>query len=194
MPVKPPAPRHTSEDLGNKLIISIPSLKTWFLTIYLGFCIIIWAIFELLIPGAFLFNRNSVDTPPVLFLVFSFILLTVFGLFLIYNFAWQVTGKELIEVTTEFIIIRRVNLGLSSPKEYSSNFIKELRVSSSNMNLNHPMLIWSYSYYYPWHPHNMGSLAFDYGARTFRFGGGVDEAEAKQILAEIQQKYPQYKN
>jgi hypothetical protein len=40
----------------------------------------------------------------------------------------------------------------------------------------------------------MGSIAFDYGARTFRFGSGVDEAEAKQILAEIQQKYPQYKN
>jgi hypothetical protein len=39
-----------------------------------------------------------------------------------------------------------------------------------------------------------GSLAFDYGARTFRFGTSIDEAEAKQIVAEIQQKFPQYKN
>ena len=34
-----------------------------------------------------------------------------------------------------------------------------------------------------------GAIAFDYGARTYRFGGGVDEAEANQIIATIKERY-----
>jgi hypothetical protein len=30
-----------------------------------------------------------------------------------------------------------------------------------------------------------GTVAFDYGARTYRFGRGIDEAEAKQVVAEL---------
>ena len=37
-----------------------------------------------------------------------------------------------------------------------------------------------------------GVIAFDYGAKTFRFGSGLDEAEAKMILIEIAQRYPHY--
>ncbi len=37
-----------------------------------------------------------------------------------------------------------------------------------------------------------GIITFDYGAKTFRFGSGLDEAEAKMILSEITQRYPQY--
>jgi hypothetical protein len=36
------------------------------------------------------------------------------------------------------------------------------------------------------------SLAFDYGARTVRFGRGMDEAEAIQILERVGAKFPQY--
>ena len=34
-----------------------------------------------------------------------------------------------------------------------------------------------------------GVLAFDYGARTYRFGAGLDEAEAKQVVIAIKQRY-----
>lgn len=112
---------------------------------------------------------------------------------MIHDFAWQVSGREIVEVSTQGITIRRVALGLGPSKEYSANTIKELRASPSNINLNR-LTQRNYNYSYPWHENDIGTLAFDYGARTFRFGGGVDEAEAKQIVAEIQQKYPQYKN
>ena len=36
------------------------------------------------------------------------------------------------------------------------------------------------------------SLAFDYGAKTIRFGRGIDEAEATQLLERIIAKFPQY--
>ena len=31
-----------------------------------------------------------------------------------------------------------------------------------------------------------GTIAFDYGAKTFRFGDGLDEAEGRQIIKKIQ--------
>ena len=31
---------------------------------------------------------------------------------------------------------------------------------------------------------DLGVIAFDYGARTVRFGSGIDEAEASLVLAE----------
>ncbi len=55
------------------------------------------------------------------------------------------------------------------------------------------MMAWGSSYY-PWLGNSVGTLAFDYGAKTFRFGAGIDEAEAKQIVAEIQNKFPQYRS
>jgi hypothetical protein len=194
MPVKPPTPKHKSEELRDKLIILIPNPKHWFMEFFLGLWLVFWSLGELLALGALIFNRNGIDAPPIPFLVIWLIFWTIGGGFMIYQFAWQVSGKEVVEVTPQSITISRVVLSFHSPKEYSADYIKELRVSSSNMNLNHPMLLWTYSYYYPWRHNMIGSMAFDYGAQTFRFGMSIDEAEAKQIIAEIQQKFPQYKN
>jgi hypothetical protein len=193
MTVKPPAPKHISEDLGDKLIISIPSLKHWFFIIYLGFFVLSVIAAEFVILGTLIFNRNAFDGPILVLAAGAIFWTLATGLF-IYQFAWQVSGKEVIEVSAKSITTSRVALGIRSPKEYLADHIKELRVSSSNMNLNHPMLWWTYSYYNPWSHNMVGSLAFDYGAQTFRFGMSIDEAEAKQIVAEIQQKFPQYKN
>jgi hypothetical protein len=35
-----------------------------------------------------------------------------------------------------------------------------------------------------------GTIAFDYGARTYRFGSGMDEAEARAIVAHLQSRLP----
>ena len=36
-----------------------------------------------------------------------------------------------------------------------------------------------------------GPLAFDYGAKTVRFGTGIDEAEARMILDSIRTRFPE---
>lgn len=41
---------------------------------------------------------------------------------------------------------------------------------------------------FSWWLGGVGMIAFDYGARTYRFGRGVDEAEAKQLVAELQRR------
>jgi len=193
MPVKPPEPKHTIEDFGSKLVISIPSLRHWGLAMMLALWLIMWALFVALILGLLIFGENQHDRPPILFLIFWLGIWIAVGVTFIYSFAWQVAGKEVAEVTTDAITISRRVLGLHSSREYTASHVKDLRVTSASMGMRGPLLVWTHTYYYPWR-HDMGSLAFDYGARTFRFGGGIDEAEAKQIIAEIQRKFPQYKN
>jgi hypothetical protein len=61
------------------------------------------------------------------------------------------------------------------------------------MSLNNGMIAWS-AFSFSSRRDHIGAVAFDYGAATFRFGAGIDEAEAKQIVAEIQQKFPQYRS
>jgi hypothetical protein len=36
-----------------------------------------------------------------------------------------------------------------------------------------------------------GMISFDYGAKTFRFGLEIDEAEAKQIILAIKKGFPE---
>lgn len=141
-----------------------------------------------------MFNKIGLNVPPIPVSIFLIIILTVAAGSGVYNFVWLISGREIVEVTTQSITIHRVALGLGPSKVFSGTQIKDLRVSPSNMNFDHPILMIYDTYYFPSHHVDIGTLAFDYGAETFKFGGGVNEAEAKQILAEIQQKYPQYKN
>jgi hypothetical protein len=193
MLVKPSVPRHTCACPGNEFVITIPNQKYWVIILFKGFALTTWAVLEYFMIGYLISSVTEPGQPPVLFYIPVVIFLTAFGAFLIHDFAWQVSGREIVEVTPRSITIRRVALGLGLSKEYSAAYIKALRASSSNINLNR-LTQRSYDYSYLWHENDIGTLAFNYAAMTFRFGSGVGEAEAKQILAEILQKYPQYKN
>jgi hypothetical protein len=35
----------------------------------------------------------------------------------------------------------------------------------------------------------VGTISFDYGAKTFRFGAGLDEAEAHQNITQLKSRY-----
>jgi len=180
------------EDLGDKLIISIPSPKYWAMMAFLGLWLILWLAADLFVLWLMIFGGS--DAPPAAILLIWWLFWTIGGGLALYQFAWQVSGKEVVEVANQSIKLSQVCLGIHPSKEYSASHIRDLRVSSSNVNLNHPMLQWTYFYNQPWYHNMSGSLAFDYGARTFRFGMSIDEAEAKQIIAEIQEKFPQYRS
>src|SRR5688572_13404123 len=49
--VKPLAPRHYSEDIGNRLFISIPSRKNLFIIIFIGIWLAGWAFGEIMVGG-----------------------------------------------------------------------------------------------------------------------------------------------
>ena len=169
MPVAPPLPRFQLQIAEASTRIIIPNRKNWY-----GILIaIIWLVMFIFIEITFTKSSsiNSFSDQPAIFLLFGGI-----GIFFL---IWQIAGKETIIITNGLITIANGILVFSYPREYEAQHVKDLRVSQS-FESNSPF------------PIEPGVIAFDYGARTYRFGRGCDEAEAKMILAEITQRYPQY--
>ena len=187
MVVKPSPPKHKTEISDEKLIISMPSKKIFPFIIVFGVWSLIWLSVEIGLVAE-IFITQEYNFLGVLFFIFWFILWNLLGAFLLYNLMWQLVGKEEIQVTNGSITISQVIIGYKRSKEYLAEHIKDLDVAWASMDdltfrrISVPLGA------------NYGMIAFDYGARTFRFAGVVEAAEAKQIIAEIKQKYPQYKN
>ncbi len=188
MPIKPFSTRHTSEDLIDILKITIPSRKQWFQILFMSFWMIGWAFGEV---GAL---RSLISGEgfggPGLFMIVWLSGWTIGGGYVIYIISWQLFGNEIIQVSNSVITTSRSVLGFGFPKEYSSEYIKALRVSTSSS--SNDTFGWSRASRF--YGIGGGLIAFDYGSKTINFGGGIDEAEAKQILSEIQQRYPQYRS
>ena len=197
--VKPPKERHTFEEHGSSLRVFIPGKKNFFKLFFLGFWLIFWAFGEIAALGIILagivaqLTYTSKNGPSGLFVVGGFILIwvsiwTIAGSFALYTFLWQLAGKEKIEIAYDAIKIQDAIFGLGRKKEYSATSIRDLRVSLAAASSN--IFGWPRTSNYWGKP--AGLLAFDYGAKTFRFGSDIDEAEAKQILEKILARFPHY--
>ena len=194
--VKPPAAIHSIIKQDDRLEIIIPTTKKWLLIIPLSIWMIFWAFGELAVVSILIANifsglsanltRVATFGPPILFLLVWFIGWTVGGSFALYALLWQLAGKEKTIIHTEGFTIRREVFTLSRSKEYLSTHISSLRVSPESLN----PFDWSTGMRF--YGIGGGVIAFDYGAKTFRFGNGIDEAEAKQIFYEIQLHFPKY--
>jgi len=201
--VQPPKERHEIQDDGSTLKVLIPSRKNYFMLFFLGFWLIGWAVGEVAVGGiliagiiGFLFKSSEITTTGAasasgggLFMLAWLGAWTVGGGFALYAFFWQLAGKEIIEVSYDSIKIQRAIFRFGKIKEYLATHIKDLRVAPQTMDNNmfgwsRASSVWGIS---------GGFLTFDYGAQTFRFGGGADEAEAKQILEKIVSRFPQYR-
>lgn len=143
----------------------VPSRHFILLALVFGFADIVYFIH-------FLSDLAFLSTDSTLMAFSTFALVFVF-FSSIYMLVLAVTGRETIEVSQRSIIIRRkiiignIVLPTAPSKEYLMEHVKSLRVW--------PALRWS----------GGGTLAFDYGARTVRFGAGIDDAEARQILERL---------
>jgi hypothetical protein len=195
MSVMPPPPRHTSEDLGNSFLISIPSRKQWAWVFLLVVWLSVWALIEsLLVLPAIRTAATGIGPPNSLDWPF-WVGWTAFGIFSIYVLLWTVAGREVVEINGQAIGIRLAILGLGIAKEYDALKIKWLPIfpTAESGGFHMPRGYSAHSSF--WWSRGEGRLGFDYDSKKHvRFGIDIDEAEANQILAEIQQRYPQYKS
>ncbi len=110
MPVVPPLPRFQVESLDTATRITIPSRKNWFIILFLGFWLMGWAFGEIMVLGIIgtsVFAAAVGKTPDASagflgvsgFLLFWLAGWTVGGGYAIYLFLWQVTGKEVVDVS-----------------------------------------------------------------------------------------------
>ena len=160
--------------------VSIPSPRNYVIAVFLVFWIGGW-IFGLvgvgtqLVPGA-----AKGHAPPAAFLSLWFAMWTLFGIFAIAALCWLLAGREVIGIASDLVSVRREAFGIGLTRRYATRSVRALRVvetaDSSGFGLFRMR-----------DPYGMraGPLAFDYGAKTVRFGAGADVAEAKYLLQRI---------
>jgi hypothetical protein len=198
MTIQPFPSRYTATDQGGRLVITLPARRDWVTVVFLGIWSLVWLGVEVIVVGgvaAGIAAGPARGDPSIglgeaagvsLFALLWFTLWTAGGLFALYTWLWQITGREVIEVSREGIKLSRKVLGRGRAKTYLAEHIQDLRVSPSPFA---SLATWRQSR----QPFAMlGTLAFDYGARTIRFAD-TDEAEAKMILKEIQKRYSRYR-
>lgn len=179
--IQPHHSRITITDTGQGHRIVIPYTRSWFVIFFLGFWICGWAVAEYMVGSQFLKG----DAPPEgeLFMLAWFGVWTIAGLVAIYAMLWQVMGKEVISVYGQVLKTRHDIGGFGFNREYDLVQMRDLRATPVGFNpldLSSSLQLWGIG---------GGVIAFEYGAKTIRFGAGLDEAEAKEVVMVIKQHY-----
>jgi hypothetical protein len=178
--IKPDKARAILTETSKGLVIEIPSKKNIFLILFVAAWLVAWAVGEVMVPS----NMFHGDNPwsVLLFVGAWLVAWTVGGCFVIYIWLWNVAGKEKIVASDMGLSIKRELFGFGREKEYEISSISNLRVSPQPYNpFNFSSGLQAYGI-------GGGIIAFDYGARTYRFGSSLDEAEANQIISSIKQR------
>lgn len=175
--------RFTIEESPDALTITIPSRREWFLTVFYGFLSILM-FGPCLLP--LLFDRGTMGfamgMPFVLMMLIAWVM---FVLVVIPESLWNIAGRQVVTLKADELSIENVIPGCRRSKEYRLPDAQALRVSPKE---------WNWAFRPGWSGFwrfSRGPLVFDYGAGTVRFGGELDEAEAKIILAVIARRCPQ---
>jgi hypothetical protein len=177
---QPSASRVLITDTAKELRIVIPCGRSLFVICFLGFWICCWAVAEVMVPMQF-FNSDEPSEGMAL-MVAWFAVWTVGGVVAIYAWLWQVIGKEMVIVHGQRLTTRRDIGGFGFDKEYNLVQIRNLHaepVGFSPLNVSAALQLWGIG---------GGVIAFDYEARTYRLGAGLDEAEANQAMTAIKKR------
>ena len=163
--------------------IEIPAPRNWFVIFFLTAWLGGWAM-GWTFAFTSIINDFGKPTGIDLFLLFWLTGWTVGGFMAIKTLWWMVFGKEFITIQDGQLDIKRQGDLLGKSKTYDLAAAENFKVRSSpqinffNNNQENS----------PWHTHKMGTLQFDYGLKTIRFGIGLDEAEGKFLLDKFKSK------
>ena len=173
------------QDNITNLQIIIPTRKNWFIILFTGAWLGGWVFGEV-------FAISTVSgifggEPAGFFVLFWLIGWTVGGFFVIRILVWMLVGKEIVTAGQSRLTIDKKGAFLFRPKIYDLNEVKNMRVQDDIPGYG--------SGFFGGHRNNFGAfgstgtIKFDYGLKTVRFGGGLDEAEAKFIIQKLKDRH-----
>ena len=172
-----PAARATIEDGGSSVRVSVPARRNIAVSVFILAWLGGWffgekmAIRQLLASGA-----SRVKGV----LGFWLVGWSVGGLLAARAVVWMLFGREVIELRDSELAVRREALGIGRTRAYDLGAIKNLRAAA-------PALLAGRGSFGALGG-TSGTIAFDYGPKTIRCGGGLDEAEAGQIVELFKQR------
>jgi hypothetical protein len=172
--IVPPAARSRISQTIDGLEAAIPSRRNVFQWLFLTAWLLGWGVGEVLAAREVFSGRRGLADD--LFTAAWLAAWTLGGVFAIYAWLWMVGGREVIRLRPTSLSVKREVFGMGRSREYDLNYVKNLRVAAE------PTYTWDWIGAMRFWGLAGGPVAFDYGARTYRFGNGVDEAEGHQIV------------
>ena len=183
--VTPAKPRSTIVEEAEGLRIIIPAKRNRLIILFLGF----WLSFWLLVGGGFIVAaivslvRGTEGGGFMLAFALFWSVGWAFGAgFAGYTLLWQVAGREVVLVNSAALTTRREVWQFGRSREYDLMHVRDLRAAPVAFNP------WDWSGAMQFWGISGGSVAFDYGAATYRFGTSLDEAEAKRLVETIKSR------
>ncbi len=104
-------------------------------------------------------------------------------MFASYIWLWNARGGEIIRISDYELKLSREYVWFSRSKFYETRHISNLRISDlspSSLTMGGGMEFWGLS---------GGTITFDFGSTTVKFGLGIDETEAGHIIEVIKTRY-----
>lgn len=178
--VEPPQPRASLHDTTEGLEVLVRPRRNLFVTSFLGVWLCFWAAGEVMVPVTVF--RGAPRNASVPFLILWLALWTGGGAFALYVFWWSLIGRERIVFSPSRVSIVRELFGMGRSRDYDIQHIRDLRVSPMPYNpfdFRAALQFWGIG---------GGVMAFDYGAATIRFGVGLEEGEAKSVIAQVKSR------
>ncbi|HUU53896.1 MAG TPA: hypothetical protein VMY87_03160 [Armatimonadota bacterium] len=182
--IQPTPPRATLTDEPEGLRITIPACRHWGLIVFLGIWLCGWAIGEIAVPLTFL--RYAAPWGLRAFILVWLLLWTVIGLSLGYVWIWTVSGREVLLVDGKDLGVSRRSWISGRTRRFPMAEIGGLRVDPMPL---YPFFEWWRFTASLWAVTG-GHIRFDYAAKTYRLGRGIDEAEAKMVVSRILERFP----
>lgn len=140
--------------------------KKWFIIIFCPIWLAGWT------AGGFTAIIN-IDKNLGLFMIIWLIVWLLAEMMTLYAWLWNAFGKEIIKKRSDIIVIKKDIFGFGFSKQYELNKISNFRASGyfgTHDRFN--LLVWNIG---------GGTIAFDYGGKTKRFGIALEEIEAKEV-------------
>lgn len=160
--------------------VIIPARKSQLVNFILVLWMLGWAYGEVAILG----KLTSIDDNyPDAILVFWICGWTLGGLFAVLMWLWNTKGREIIRISDSELRHSRDYVLFSRSRNYVTALVSNLRLNPltmTNLELNGGMEFWGLA---------GGMIAFDYQQRIQKFGLGLDEAEALDIIKVILSRF-----
>lgn len=173
---KPYQGRAVLTDTLQGLEISIPAKRNFFVSVFLGVWLTGWLAGEVAAVGAISGMMGEIGGvwPVTIWLV----VWSMGGIMALRVFLWMTFGKENVIFGRNEIVIKKSGLLLAQPQSYALKDVKNFRVFSAmpTRRKSTPPLA------------RNGTICFDYGFKTIRFGDSLDENEAGFIISKLIEK------
>lgn len=159
----------------NTLTITAPPMKNISFIVFLVASTFIWILGEKIIIS--LIVTLSVLHGYDYFFLLWFICWTAIGFLLFLKLLWVLTGREIISLSSDSLIIEKKYLGIPRRKVFLLEGVKDIRVETNTLFRRRSGIVYSAFF--------RGFIKFSYGMKTVTFLSGVNEEDARSILEQI---------